>query len=145
MNCKGQELPRARSHSLILIVLLAGLCGCQSANRNQDSADSATQGNVSIRIDFNSRSADKSFELPCYGEASVLSVLEDAQKAGEINFESLGAGETAFIKSIEGVENEGANGDNWVYRVNGKLADRSCGIFSIRPGDKIEWRFGRYP
>ena len=55
-----------------------------------------------------------------------------------------GTDATTFIVSIGGVENEKSLGDNWVYRVNGKLGDKSAGLFQVQPGDQIEWSFGKY-
>lgn len=63
---------------------------------------------------------------------------------GDVKFESSGSGETAFVKAIDGVENEKAAGDNWTFKVNGKLGDRSSGVFELKPGDDVVWRFGAY-
>ena len=51
-----------------------------------------------------------------------------------------GAGATAFVTSIDNVENEG-QGKNWMYRVNGKKGDRSSGIYKLRAGDEVKWTF----
>ena len=34
-----------------------------------------------------------------------------------------------------------SDGKNWLYRVNGKLADKSAGAYVLAPGDVILWRF----
>jgi hypothetical protein len=57
---------------------------------------------------------------------------------------STGQGESLFVKSIAGQANLGASGDNWIYRVNGELGDRSCGVYPVSPGDEIVWSFGKY-
>lgn len=58
--------------------------------------------------------------------------------------ESTGQGEALFVKSIAGQANLGSAGDNWIYRVNGKLGDCSCGICEVQAGDEVVWSFGKY-
>jgi hypothetical protein len=54
-----------------------------------------------------------------------------------------GSGESAFVTEIDGVENQGADGQNWIYSVNGQIADRSFAIYNLKPGDQVLWTFGR--
>lgn len=51
-----------------------------------------------------------------------------------------GSGATAFVDSIDGIENQG-QGKNWMYRVNGKKGDRSSGIYKLRDKDVVKWTF----
>ena len=68
-----------------------------------------------------------------------------AQKNGELDFESTGReADKKFVTSIGGVDNLVAAGDNWVYRVNGKLGDKSSGLYPVEPGDELLWVFGKY-
>ncbi len=47
------------------------------------------------------------------------------QKVGEgSNVQATGSGATMFVKSISGVQNRGAAGDNWVFQVNDRVGDR---------------------
>ena len=79
--------------------------------------------------------------MPCPVSSTVLSIL----RSSPLLFEMIGQSDTtAFIVSIDGVENEKSLGDNWVYRVNGSLGDTSAGLFPVRPGDTVEWTFGKY-
>ena len=76
--------------------------------------------------------------------STVLDVLVAAQKHPRgIKFVHRGKGETAFLTRIDDRENEG-RGRNWVYRVNGELADRSFAVRAVKPGDTILWKFGEY-
>ena len=76
-----------------------------------------------------------------------MTVLDAMQMAAEhprgITFEYRGRGSTALLVRIDNVKNEGA-GRNWIYRVNGKLADRSMGVWRLQPGDTILWSFAEY-
>jgi hypothetical protein len=58
-----------------------------------------------------------------------------------VNVDIIGSDESAFLTSINGVANEGARGRNWMYRVNGKHADRSFAVYELRPGDHVLWTF----
>jgi len=53
-----------------------------------------------------------------------------------------GSGESAFLTTIDGIENQGDAGHNWTYSVNGKHADRSFEIYKLEPGDQVLWTFG---
>src|SRR5262245_27073490 len=73
---------------------------------------------------------------------TVLGALEEAAKHPRgIKFEHRGSGETAFVTSIDELKNEGA-GRNWTYQVNGKRADKSCGVWVLRAGDEVVWLYG---
>jgi hypothetical protein len=53
-----------------------------------------------------------------------------------------GSGDSAMVTAIDGIANEGADGKNWLYRVNGKFADRSFAVYELKPGDQVLWTFG---
>jgi len=48
-----------------------------------------------------------------------------------------------MLTRIDDLANEGS-GRNWIYRVNGKLADRGIGAFNLKLGDTVLWRFEKY-
>lgn len=73
---------------------------------------------------------------------TVWDVLQQVEPQLEVD--STGQGETLFVQSIGGRQNLGAAGDNWVYRVNGKLGDRSCAVYPVEAGDQVIWSFGKY-
>jgi hypothetical protein len=54
-----------------------------------------------------------------------------------------GTGASAFLASLDGVENEGADGRNWMYQVNGEPGDRSFAIYELAPSDRVLWTFGK--
>ena len=53
-----------------------------------------------------------------------------------------GEGESAFVTSIKDIENQGADGKNWIYSVNGQTADRSFAVYKLKPDDHVLWTFG---
>ncbi len=56
-----------------------------------------------------------------------------------------GKGSISLLEKIDDLQNQGAKGPNWVFRVNGKLGDRSFAITPLKPGDTILWKFDTYP
>ncbi len=102
-------------------------------------------GTVDLVIDYNGRKPNQQLEIPIHPESTVLTVLQRAQKTGDIQFDVRGDREGAFVSAIGGVANEKAAGDNWTFRVNDELGNRSCGVFSVKAGDRILWLFGKYP
>ena len=119
------------------IAVLTGCSGVETESRVRGSA----VGTCDLIVKFNGKSDDRDFEVPCPASSTVLSIL----RSSPMLFEMIGQSDTtAFIVSIDGVENEKSLGDNWVYRVNGSLGDTSAGLFPVRPGDTVEWTFGKY-
>lgn len=72
---------------------------------------------------------------------TVFDAMLRLRAAGAIAFTASGAGETAFIRSIGGVANEGAGGRNWTYDLNGACAALGAGAQLVADGDRIAWRF----
>lgn len=99
-------------------------------------------GSIDLQIVLSDRERVQA-SLPCFEDSTVLSILEDARQIGLLSFKSRGSGETAFLESIQGLSNAGSGGDNWVYRVNDQLGDKSCGVYPVAPDDKILWSFGK--
>ena len=132
--------------TLGISLLLVTLVGCESP----EAADSRKPvepavGMVTVVIDFNGRGENKEMEMACESDSTVFSILEQLQRAQRLRISHSGSGESVFISEIDGVANEQAAGDNWTYRVNDELGDRSCGVFPVKSGDQILWRFGSYP
>jgi hypothetical protein len=48
------------------------------------------------------------------------------------------------LSSLDGVANEGASGDNWIYRIDGKLGRESFGSARLNSGGRVQWTFGEY-
>lgn len=159
MKTNSNSTKRWAVRGLAFVWMLAGLfvMGCQPAD--QDNAEGEPSG-VAIaeskpaEVDSNQTakivirlapdSGPIEIELPVTGEMTVLDLMNQAQREGKLEFEYRGSGATVFVNSIQGLANQGAGGHNWIYRVNGKLGDRSIGVAEIVAGDKITWEFGSY-
>jgi hypothetical protein len=80
--------------------------------------------------------------VPWQADMTVFDAI--SRFSPSLDVESTGQGETLFVKSIAGQKNLGSAGDNWIYRVNGQLGDRSCAVYPVAAGDEVVWSFGKY-
>ena len=101
---------------------------------------------VHLIVDY-SDGCQKHFPSLAWREGmTVLDALKAAQAHPRgIRFEATGAGEAAFLNSIDGLANEGGGSGkrNWLFEVNGKLGNRSCGNFVLQASDTVKWMFGK--
>lgn len=127
---------------LLAVAVCVGLIsGCDSTTQKTN----REVGSVALTIDFGSEKESIETDVVCSPQTTVLEVLERAQNMDELKFTHRGSGETAFVTAIGGLENEGAAGKNWIYRVNGETGDRSAGVYQLAPGDRVSWSFGTPP
>ena len=122
-----------------LFFLLAAalvLCGCGS-----DAAPTATKISVGLAVEFGGESIDLVTSQSIHDNATVVELLAAAVERGSLTFEASGNGETAFVKQINGVENQLGGGSNWVYFVNGEQAAVGAGVKNLADGDKVLWKF----
>ena len=99
---------------------------------------------VKVVIDYGDGCEKHFTAIAWKAEMTVLDATRAAQAIrGGIKFKSRGKGATAFLTSIDEVENEG-RGRNWLFDVNGKQADRSIGVFKLNAGDAVLWKFAKY-
>lgn len=94
---------------------------------------------VELTIDFG-RGRQKKLEAIAW--RGGMTVANAMNAAPGVSITQKGSGQSAFVTSIDGVENQGAGGDNWIYRVNGIIADRSFAVYDLKPGDRVLWTFG---
>lgn len=138
------------SRGILLSLLAFVVCvspGCQVRTDIEPvvADQSPDIGIVKLEILFNSDREDILSDVPCSAESTVWSVLERARDEGDLEFESTGqTAEYKFVTSIGGLKNQASAGDNWVYRVNGVLGDKSSGLYPVNPGDHVIWVFGKY-
>jgi hypothetical protein len=119
-----------------VIVVAAGTHPCVASGE-----EPATES-IQLIVDFGD-GAEKHFPKIAWRDGmTVLDVLLAAKRHPRgIQFEYRGKDATAFLTSIDGLANEG-RGRNWLFRVNGKLAEQSFATTPLRAGDAVLWRFG---
>lgn len=55
-----------------------------------------------------------------------------------------GNGEMAFLLELGGIANQGADGLNWLFEINEKRIDRGAGAQTLKQGDRVLWKMGKY-
>jgi hypothetical protein len=125
-----------------MVLGLALLVHCLPCAANGD--DTESKPSVRLVIAFGDGVEKHFTELAWKKDMTVLDLLRAAQDHPRgIRFQHRGNAETAFVTEIDGLKNEG-QGKNWIYQVNGELADRSCGVYQLDKGDTVLWSFGKY-
>jgi hypothetical protein len=115
----------------------------ESSDENTDQsvpvANGVPQEKISLTIDFGD-GRPKNFDAIAW--RSGITVAEAMKAASGMTVAQKGSGQSAFVTSIDGVQNQGADAKNWMYKINGKVADRSFAVYELKPGDRILWTFG---
>lgn len=96
---------------------------------------------VQLTINFGDGREPISAESQWHEDMTVADLLNSDPR---VSVASTGSGAGAFLNSLNGVANEGVNGRNWTYRVNGEHADRSYAVYELRPGDQVLWTFAAH-
>ena len=136
-------MPHRTFQRAVLLTIALALFNTLPAGRSAADEPPAAK-TVRMVVDYGD-GVQKHFTKLAWREGmTVLDALVAAAKHPrgiKIKYRSKGA--TAFLTKIDDLENEG-RARNWVYRVNNKLADRSFGVFPLKPGDTVLWKFGEY-
>ena len=102
-------------------------------------ADRVPQEKVKLSIDFG---GGRQINFDTVAWHNGMTVADAMSASSGLKITQKGSGQSAFVTSIDGVENQGAEGQNWTYSVNGRIADRSYAVYELRPGDRVLWKFG---
>ncbi len=108
-------------------------------------ADEKKKETVELTVDLGDGKTAKKFEISPGKEETIFSAMEKVKKKhSNFTFEYKGKKSTLFVTSIAGLKNKGSKGNNWVFRVNGKMGDKSIGVYRVKKGDQVLWKFGKY-
>lgn len=102
-------------------------------------------GTVDLVVDFGAAAETIKVQIPCSEDSTVLNILQRAELNGDLKLQSSGAGETAFVESINGIGGALTPDQHWTYLLNGELAKTGSGVTEVDPNDEIQWRFGSPP
>jgi hypothetical protein len=141
--------------TVILSAILVGLLGCRHDSTSESrlasthrSIDMAAPGEpaVELVIDYGDGAQKRFTRIPHKDGMTALAALRFAAKhLRGITFESAGSGSSALVTRIDDLVNgAGPEGKNWLYRINGQLADKSCDAYVLSPGDVVSWVFEEY-
>jgi|GEM_PF-6329916 hypothetical protein len=98
---------------------------------------------VILEIDFRDGSA-LSFKFDALPEQpTVMELMKLAQRHPRCPaLKMRGEGESAFLESIDDLGT--ARGKGWLYKVDGRPADRSMGVYDLKPGQVVRWSYGNF-
>lgn len=102
----------------------------------------STGETVSLEIDFGNGAKKSWAALPWQPEMTVADAMAKARdfRPG-LEYGQIGTGESGFLSSLAGLANEGANGRNWIYEVDGRHATVSFCVETLEDGSRVLWRF----
>ena len=106
--------------------------------------EQALQEKVTLKIQLPGNKEILVDDIPHREKMTVLDVLNHAKEKKKIRFVYRGKNTTAFLTSINGIKNRGAGGDNWIFRINRKLGNKSFAISTVKANDEVTWTFGKY-
>lgn len=73
---------------------------------------------------------------------TVFTVLYDITRGKGIHMEYSGSKKYAYVKGINNLyEFDRGGTSGWKYSVNGEFPNKSCGAYSVKKGDIIEWKY----
>ncbi|MCA9231805.1 MAG: DUF4430 domain-containing protein [Planctomycetales bacterium] len=136
----------------VVLVVAAGIAKVSRVDTQIDGTDAAQSGwtpspmpegkTVGLIVDFGNGALKQYEALPWQeGMTAETQMQEAARYRPGLNFSQQGTGETGLLRSIDGLENQGVDGQNWQYQVNGVMAKTSFCLRKLEPGDRVLWRF----
>ncbi len=119
-----------------------------SAAMSEDTSENTHEEGVSITFMITCKSIDESGGV-IYSQtlladkgSTAFDVLENVCGVNGIPFSYTGTEESPYITSINNIkEFEHGMLSGWMYRVNGKNPNKSCGKYIVSQGDTIEFYY----
>ena len=130
---------------LAAAVCFTGLSGCGTKVQRDSAEPLPTDeevlgaGAVEFLFFFDS---DRKIAVTVEGVQAGDTILDCMEKIQEPKIVVNGSGANAFVASIG--DKDTAAGEGWSYRVNDTWADRSVGVYEIKPGDVVTWSYGGF-
>lgn len=136
----------------LLLGLLAVFWAVSGANQRQEGAgqsDALSDIPNGAVVELTLRApefADRQQSVPWRPGQTVLAATKLAGKIEPAGWASRwrGGGAMAFLEELGGLENQGADGLNWQFEVNGEYATRGAGATELKQGDRVLWELAPY-
>ena len=124
---------------LTLAALLLSIIGCDA--QPIESKSESKQISVNLDVDFQGVAENIQLNASLDSDKTVLDLLLYGKSNGKLDFKYRGDGETAFVESINGIENQMGDGSNWVFHVNGEMSQEGAGATKLSDRDSVLWKF----
>ncbi len=130
----------ARSIACLPLILIFACSSTSTVAPLSESQSNATTGPVSIVVNDGESKVQCEVNNVAAGTTveQVMRQVDDPR----IKIKISGSGTTAIITAINDLTNSG--GEGWIYRVDGKWADRGMGTFKLTPPVTITWQHGDF-
>ena len=101
---------------------------------------------VTLRIDYGDGFEKVYGSIEWRDGLTISDMMQHAsQHAHPTKFQTRGKDATAFLSSIDGIENQGFRKKSWVFYVNGELGSASYAIARLVASDSVLWRYQKFP
>lgn len=140
-------MQQTRRLGLLVLLAFAPLCVAAGPPRPSDrrAAPQPKPKLVRVVIDYGDGVEKHFTRIPWKQEMTVQDAMNAAKAWPHgIDFRYTGRGATAFLTQMDDLKNEGAEGKNWLFHVNGKLATKSFGVLRLEAGDRVTWTFQKF-
>jgi len=142
-----------RSRTLLVILALALVPASVLLRANAEQPATTTDHQfrtVSLILTYTEGVEKHYTMIPWSNEMTVLDAMKHAAAMPApmgLTLDVTGGGETAFVRAIDGLRNEGGGrgARNWTYRVNDEPARASAGVVTLKPNDTVRWTFAGAP
>jgi hypothetical protein len=122
-----------------LVCVLVAIGGWQELSDSQPGNLDEKKSTFTVVVDAGAGKVTTYSGVAIAKNMSVIAALEKLRSRG-LRFRSRGSGATAFVESINGIKNSGS-GRNWIYFVNDKKATKGAGVYLLKAGDIVLWKY----
>lgn len=114
-------------------LLIASLICNQTIATNQQT--------ITLQFEYGDGFSKQYKTIPISQGDTVLDAMKTMQTHPQkILFKARGNGELTFIYEIDMIKNEG-RGKNWMFYVNQQRANVGVGIYKLKAGDRVVWKY----
>ncbi|MEM7052865.1 MAG: DUF4430 domain-containing protein [Acidobacteriota bacterium] len=136
-------------HHWMILAAVSLLIGTACATTNPSASTESSDGTADLFVDWTDEFHDPGDQacddIPISdGTTTVLDLMDEAETDCNpaITYTYSGSGDSAFLESIDGVENDqDSNGYYWVYEVNGVSPSVGFGAYVLSDGDSVAWDY----
>ena len=115
------------------LLLIASLICNQTIATNQQT--------ITLQFEYGDGFSKQYKTIPISQGDTVLDAMKTMQTHPQkILFKARGKSELTFIYEIDMIKNEG-RGKNWMFYVNQQRANVGVGIYKLKAGDRVVWKY----